>query len=430
MSSTRFVAYLYECLSNNEKSLSISINVLEEKSVSSSSKETQEKAGRLLRSWKTQQWMLTNLGIIDIFRLLGKVSKKLQTVELFPWEIHGAQERLISNLRNMANLKLTDEDGEVFDKNFDAVYWDSLGKEVEKVISGEYKGQEASVLQGFRRGRSADDISRSSLSLLITVQNRLSSLCSAIADRLEDRLSREKDHKSTDLVKTTGKCLNIDDILEKGVDDEAFNRIGENNLRILLVTARYSDDGSESVIKEYKIFKRRLCNLHRVGKEGSDLVRMNEHNLYKLHKCSEECDLRSSKTCDKKGKIIEPKQPIAMKFLHLFLKEKDLFDGIKGFLHLLLRCLLKTHAETVAESMGNLIDLHSEKRRGLGVEDAGRETFIDWNGPPVHMVDALGEKTLNRVFKGGKWHFVTVINRADSEVTRRLKSKPAKLPFF
>ena len=37
------------------------------------------------------------------------------------------------------------------------------------------------------------------------------------------------------------------------------------------------------------------------------------------------------------------------------------------------------------------------------------------------MVDALGEKTLNRVFKGGKWHFVTVISRADLEVTRRLK---------
>ena len=39
------------------------------------------------------------------------------------------------------------------------------------------------------------------------------------------------------------------------------------------------------------------------------------------------------------------------------------------------------------------------------------------------MVDALGEKTLKRVFNGGKWHFVTVISRADSEVTRRLKCR-------
>ena len=48
----------------------------------SSKKETKEKAGRILKSWKTQQWMRTNLGLIDIFKLLGKGSKRLQTVEL------------------------------------------------------------------------------------------------------------------------------------------------------------------------------------------------------------------------------------------------------------------------------------------------------------------------------------------------------------
>ena len=54
MSNTRFVAYFYDCLDNNEKSLSISIEVLKEKSVSSAKKETKEKAGRILKSWKTQ----------------------------------------------------------------------------------------------------------------------------------------------------------------------------------------------------------------------------------------------------------------------------------------------------------------------------------------------------------------------------------------
>ena len=119
-----------------------------------------------------------------------------------------------------------------------------------------------------------------------------------------------------------------------------------------------------------------------------------------------------------------------MKFLHLFLKEPELFKGIEVFIHLLLRCVVKTHAETVAESMGNLVDLHCEKRRGLGVQDVGLEVFIDWNGPPVHLVDSLGTRTLSRLFNGGKWHFVTMVNRGDSEVTRRLKSVDAKLPFF
>ena len=66
----------------------------------------------------------------------------------------------------------------------------------------------------------------------------------------------------------------------------------------------------------------------------------------------------------------------------------------------------------------------------MGIEDVGKESFIDWNGPPVHLSDSLGIKTLNRIFKGSKWHFVTVANKSDSEVTQRLKKRQAKLPFF
>ena len=64
-----------------------------------------------------------------------------------------------------------------------------------------------------------------------------------------------------------------------------------------------------------------------------------------------------------------------------------------SFLHLILRCVLKTHAETVAESMGNLVYMHCEKRRGSGIADVGKETFIDWNGPPVHLLTNLGLKS-------------------------------------
>ena len=73
--------------------------------------------------------MLINLGLIDIFRLLGQVSKKLQTVELFPWEIIGTQTDLIRALRGMAELRLTDFDGEAFEYSFDKVLWASLAKD-------------------------------------------------------------------------------------------------------------------------------------------------------------------------------------------------------------------------------------------------------------------------------------------------------------
>ena len=40
------------------------------------------------------------------------------------------------------------------------------------------------------------------------------------------------------------------------------------------------------------------------------------------------------------------------------------------------RCLIKTHAEGVVESMGNYIEIHS---------DIGKKALIHWNGPPLAM---------------------------------------------
>ena len=174
----------------------------------------------------------------------------------------------------------------------------------------------------------------------------------------------------------------------------------------------------------------RLHDLYLQGKFDSELIRLHEHLLYVLHKCDQNCSAKTMKKCSERGKVVIPKQPIPIKFLHLFLKREELYSNIQNFLHFLLRCVMKTHAETVVESMGNLVEMHCEKRRGLGIEDVGKETFIDWNGPPVHQSDSLGIKTLNRLFKGTKWHFVTVANKADSEVTKKLKSEKSKLPFF
>ena len=430
MSSTRFVAYFYRCLENNEKSLSISIEVLKEKSTSSSKKETKEKAGRILKSWKTQQWMMINLGLIDIFRLMGMASKELQKVEIFPWDVLGIQESLISNLRTMADLKITDESGKEFENKLNEKLWPALNKDVENILRGEYKGQDTTVFQMYRRGRSGDDIKLSSLSVLKTVENRLSSLARIIASKLESRLAVEKDHQSSEIISLMGKCLNVEKIIAMGMTDEEFNDEGRASLKIVVGKAGYNMEEEEAVEEQYEVFKHRMYNLNQQDEVSSELIRTNNHVLYKLHECSLDCQAKTIKTCHDKGKVKFPKQPIPMKFLHLFLRKEELFSGIEQFLHLLLRCLLKTHAETVAESMGNLVDLHCEKRRGLGIEDVGRETFIDWNGPPVHHVESLGIKTLNRHFKGTKWHFVTVANKSDSEVTKKLKSKQPKLPFF
>ena len=102
----------------------------------------------------------------------------------------------------------------------------------------------------------------------------------------------------------------------------------------------------------------------------SELIQLNGHILYKVHECTKECTSKDTKTCKEKNKLVFPKEPIPIKFLHLFLKKEKLYSGIECFLHLMLRCLLQTHAETVAESMGYLVAMHCEKRQRLGIEDS------------------------------------------------------------
>ena len=51
---------------------------------------------------------------------------------------------------------------------------------------------------------------------------------------MKSRLENNKDHASNDLIETISKCLNVVEILEKGVDDEEFNTRGNEHLKNLL----------------------------------------------------------------------------------------------------------------------------------------------------------------------------------------------------
>ena len=186
--------------------------------------------------------MLINLGLIDVFLVLGERSRKLKKVEQCPWDIINIQKGLVKTLRDMAAIKLTNDTGDVFEGSYDKELWANLDEHVLKVLSGEYKGQETEVFQAFRRGRSADDMRRSSLSLLITVQNRLSSLCNAIASNLEERIETVKTHTSTELITTMGECFDIGDMLEKDELDEDFNKKGIKSLETVLKKARYEEN--------------------------------------------------------------------------------------------------------------------------------------------------------------------------------------------
>ena len=79
------------------------------------------------------------------------------------------------------------------------------------------------------------------------------------------------------------------------------------------------------------------------------------------------------------------------------------------------------------------MDMYSDKKRGLDLTDVGKESFIHWNGPPIHMCTELGDATLDLRFGGRKWHFVKNKSRSlfnDSSVVHRLKQKLPRVPFF
>ena len=63
--------------------------------------------------------MLLNLGLLDIYRILGSISSQLQSVEQFPWDIPKKQSELVDTLLKMEKLKLevNEETGEVEEIN-------------------------------------------------------------------------------------------------------------------------------------------------------------------------------------------------------------------------------------------------------------------------------------------------------------------------
>ena len=158
---------------------------------------------------------------------------------------------------------------------------------------------------------------------------------------------------------------------------------------------------------------------------------MNEHFIFQVHNCDGNCPAKTQKKCTLFNKIQLPLKIINMKILHLFLREESLYMGNELFLSIFIKCSVKTHAEGVAESMGNYVDIHSEKRRGLDVAVVGQEAYIHWNGPGVHLADSIWESSLDSYFAGRtNWRFVTRQNKSSSVVINRMKAERAKSVLF
>ena len=228
-------------------------------------------------------------------------------------------------------------------------------------------------------------------------------------------------------------CFDIQKMISVS-NDEEFNiaYYGVECLEEVLKTASYTNEETTQVKYEYSLLKKRLFDLL-FNKDSPNVHFLNqyEHMIYKIYICSYKCNVHVYKKCTNYMKILEPRSIISMRVLHLLLKFPELYEDISGVLHLFLRCASKTHAEAMAESMGNYVDSYSDKKRGLDIKAIGDESYIHWNGPPVHFARPLGEASLDKKFGGrSNWRFVTKKGKEESVVVTRLKRVSPRLPLF
>ena len=423
LSDTRFSAYFEAVLKAFEKRINTTIEALKKRQLSKD-KEVKDKATWLLKRILSKKFFLINLCLIDIYRVLGSFSSSLQTVEQFPWEIEGKQLQLIKTLKKMSDLKLTvdDDEGDAEPEEVDQSLWPCLGPHLESVLQDEYVRTDTSLFGSNRRGRTGADIP-ANLDVLTTVQNRITSLCRSLVKNLERRL---KETPTPKVIQYCSDCLDMNDIIENMEDEDVREKRATAMIK-LVSKADYDTETSSRIIEEYELFKQRLNEVAEGRGESVEVVKRFEHLIFVCHTCSSDCPDR----CPDKFQPLPSRILRPFKVLHLFLKEPVLYSGIEAFLHLYLRYLVKTHAEGVVESMGNIVEIHSDTRRGkMELEDVGKEALIHWNGPPVSSADKLGVAALNIVFGGRQWNFVTWANKSDSVVTKRLKNVEPKVPFF
>ena len=319
----------------------------------------------------------TLCGVIDVYAQLATILSRVQKVEQFSWEMINTLKEGIKTLRLMAevcNLERENGDGDAHNAIFQRLFprlSSSLNDLKHNIFHGEAGVHLVSV--HYRVTRAQNDCGDTNY--LKTVENQNKSLCNYQANFIEVRTIKNEQQPYSELFLKMKGCLDLNAMYHASQTPNFYlNDYGISDLKKLLAIACVSDQDRNILMCQYEEFKRRFLEM--VASGDSRFLKCNEHHLFKIHQCTKECKVKNYKSCPHYQKVTLPKIVITMKFLHLFLQDKELYTGIEGFLHFFLRCACKTHAEGVAESMGSHIEIHCEKHRGLDIETVGNEAFI------------------------------------------------------
>ena len=114
------------------------------------------------------------------------------------------------------------------------------------------------------------------------------------------------------------------------------------------------NEQQKEILQQYEIFKHRFIDVTNDVQEERYKHLRDSIYIFEMHICSKLCRVpqaNKARSCPKCQQPEQPKRISTTKVLHMFLRNEVLYAGIEEFLHFFLRCALKTHVESVAESM-------------------------------------------------------------------------------
>ena len=133
----------------------------------------------------------------------------------------------------------------------------------------------------------------------ITIQNRLTALSKHQAMHIARRTIDNQEHPFPKVISSMEGCFDIQMMIYAS-KSEGFDIVsyGVESLEEVLKTASYSQIESKQVVNEYLQMKKLIFDLLFNNKSSnSHLLRQFEHDLYKTHICSKECNVTVYKKC-------------------------------------------------------------------------------------------------------------------------------------
>ena len=353
----------------------------------------------LLNTVNNSNFVLKAAALTDVYTEMGKLSRKLQKTDNFPWHVDAAVEKHTSRLNAMADSLLTPDSLHSEFKHYSQAMKEISG-------SSEYKGKPVFISKQSTtssRSQSKDATvfqAESNAEVAAIVGQNVSKFVSEFTKNLNKRY----EEASCPASKMAGEIFDIKKVLQRdGTPPPLFNEY----TRLAKANSYIPEEQTPGDLNtQYNTFSKvvqEAAKDERFLESEGELKKLNEKKLYTA--------LLNSETC---------------------------FKDCKDIGHLLLGSMLRTNCEAVVEGMGSVLDRRLDMRSNLGQSRIEKEMFIAWNGPPpTRAADPLIRMSLDQRFGGpDKWDFVRRKDRPDklkvfdkSKVVDRMNNIKGKLPF-